>query len=350
VPSEELTSNDTNSLRIPLFFQGVLLVAGVPLFAFLLVEAGLAMKTAFIAATCWWVMVVLASAALSNLLRYYRPPRGSEWQFIAWTLVLSLLPISATIPARLFSADPALERLIADSDGLRWFLAILLPATAGLFAWVRKEGQRNLEQVQYLREAERLNRETALQALRSQMQPHFLFNSLNSIHTLIGSRPEDARKMTEDLSDFLRQSLRNEPKTVLPLQQEIEYMQLYLRVESWRFGHRLEVVWNVQDNCLVFPVPAMLLLPLLENAVKFGLYGNEGRVRIEIHCHLDANMLSIKMINPLPADHQTQQKGTGFGLKSLQRRLRLLYGAGQWLQTTHTDGFFMVTMKIPSMT
>jgi hypothetical protein len=334
-------------LRVSPFIRGTLLVAGVPLFAFLLTEAGLGIKSAFIAAACWWTMVVLAAAAMSNLLRYYRPPRGREWQFLAWTLALSLLPMAAVFPARMLAPDPALEALISQTTGLRWFLSVLLPGTAGLFVWVRREASRRLEQQEYLREAEKLNRETALQALKSQMHPHFLFNSLNSIHALIGSRPDDARKMTENLSDYLRMSLQNEPHTLLNLEQEIAYTQLYLRVESWRFGHRLEVLWDIPDSLRDFPVPAMLLQPLVENAIKFGLYGNEGRVRVEIAMRAAGDSLRIRITNPLPADNHAGTKGTGFGLRSLQRRLRLFYGAGQWLQTKQQDGYFTVSIQLP---
>jgi hypothetical protein len=322
-------------------------VAGVPLFAGLLIQAGLNARSAFIAATCWWIPVVLASTALSNLLRYYRPPRGSEWQFLMWALALSVLPMLAAAPAQRLSADPALEALLDETFGLRWFLAILLPGTAGLFTWVRKEAERNLQQQQYLREAERLNRETALQALRSQIQPHFLFNSLNSIHALIAGRPDDARKMTENLSDFLRQSLRYEHKSIVPLQQEITHMKGYLEVESWRFGHRLDVAWYVPEACLSFPVPAMVLQPLLENAVKFGLYGNEGQVKIGVGCALNDEKLHIRVNNPMPADGVYQSKGAGFGLKGLKRRLHLLYGPASRLDTSSTDSTFTVDLIIP---
>ena len=322
-------------------------MAGVPLFAGLLIQAGLGERTAFIAAACWWTLILLAGVALSNLLRYYRPPRGSEWQFLAWTLALSVLPLLAALPARALAHDPALDTLLGHTFALRWFLALLLPGTAGLFTWVRKEGARNLEQQQYLQEAERLHREAALQALRSQMQPHFLFNSLNSIHALIGTRPDDARKMTENLSDFLRQSLRHEPHALVPLQQEMEHMQRYLDVESWRFGHRLKVVWEVSDECLGYPVPAMVLQPVLENAVKFGLYGNEGQVLISIGCEMAANTLRMRIENPLPADSVPTSKGTGFGLQALKRRLQLLYGAGRWLDTQSGDTTFTVFLTIP---
>jgi len=325
----------------------VLLVSGLPLFAGLLIQAGLSERTAFIAAACWWPLVLLAAVALSNLLRYYRPPRGSEWQFLFWNLALSLLPMLSAAPARALTKDPALDVLIDNTVALRWFLAILLPGTAGLFAWVRKSGMRNLEQQQYLREAERLHREAALQALRNQMQPHFLFNSLNSIHALIATRPEDARRMTENLSDFLRQSLRHEPHTLVPLQQEIALLQRYLEVESWRFGHRLKVEWEVPDDCLSFPVPVLVLQLLLENAVKFGLYGNDGKVLIAINCQLQDNKLRFHIENPLPADPVAKSKGTGFGLSGLKRRLQLLYGAGRWLDTHTGDTTFTVSLIIP---
>src|SRR5690606_31478419 len=123
-------------------------------------------------------------------------------------------------------------------------------------------------------------REAELQKLQLQLQPHFLFNCLNSINALIIVRPEEARKMVEQLSEFLRITLRRADEHWIKLRDEWHYLQLYLEIEKIRFGHRLEVVTTFEEESLDRQMPTLLLQPLVENAIKFGLYGTTGNVTI----------------------------------------------------------------------
>ena len=196
-------------------------------------------------------------------------------------------------------------------------------------------------------ETSRMVKDAELMKLRQQLQPHFLFNSLNSINSLIGSRPSDARSMIQQLSDFLRRTVRREDEKLVNLKEELDYLKLYLNIEQLRFGHRLKVEIEHTDDCLDRKIPTLILQPLLENAIKFGLYGTVGEITVRLECKLINQNLHLSLENPFDRDSQAPS-GTGFGLSSVQRRLYLLYGRKDLLQTTSTkDDLFRVFLKIP---
>lgn len=198
---------------------------------------------------------------------------------------------------------------------------------------------------QLLTDASVLLKEAELFKLRQQLQPHFLYNSLNSISALIMVAPDKAQEMIGTLSDFLRSSVRREAEDVLPIAEELEYIQSYLAIESIRFGDRLRVHFEKEytDDATI---PPFLLQPILENAIKFGLYGKTGTVDIMIHILLDGPVLIITITNPYDADTQPP-KGTGFGLEGIRRRLYLLYARTDLLETNKGQQNFTTILKIP---
>src|SRR5690606_35869240 len=117
-----------------------------------------------------------------------------------------------------------------------------------------------------------LLRSAELAKLRQQLQPHFLFNSLNSISALAGSKPEEARKMVHQLSEFLRGTLHKDEQTLVPFSDELRHLQLYLDIEKVRFGNRLKTEIDTHETCLNLKLPSLILQPVVENAIKFGLY------------------------------------------------------------------------------
>jgi two-component system, LytTR family, sensor kinase len=190
-----------------------------------------------------------------------------------------------------------------------------------------------------------LLKDAELFKLRQQLQPHFLYNSLNSINALILFAPDKAQEMVGKLSDFLRASVKRESEDHLPLSEELAYMEHYLAIESVRFGARLQVAIN-DEFAGEAKVPPFLLQPLLENAIKFGLYGNTGVVTIAIEISRRNDALCISITNPYASDNNPQQ-GTGFGLTGVGRRLYLLYGRTDLLETQKQENKFSVTLKIP---
>ena len=196
-------------------------------------------------------------------------------------------------------------------------------------------------------EAEQLTKDAELYKLRQQLQPHFLFNSLNSINALIGTRPQEARTMVHQLSDFLRGTLKREEQQWIPVEEELQYLQLYLDIEKVRFGNRLSTVFETEPASLQLKMPAMLLQPLVENAIKFGLYDTIGDTAIHISTSFANQLLVITVRNPFDQETAQPRQGTGFGLHSIQRRLYLLFARTDLLETTAANHTFITTVKIP---
>lgn len=228
---------------------------------------------------------------------------------------------------------------------LRGAIGFLVLSCMALVAvlWYTLQDQQEMEQRKS--EAEGLARDAELNNLRQQLQPHFLFNSLNSINALIGLQPQNARAMIQQLSDFLRGTLRKEQKEWVSLEEELQHLQLYLAIEKVRFGHRLNT--NVQNGADGAQLPVMLLQPVVENAIKFGLYDTTEPVTITIEAGREANGLWLRVENPFDPETSVPQKGTGFGLRSVRRRLYLLFGRHDLLQTETKNNVFITTIKIP---
>jgi len=196
-------------------------------------------------------------------------------------------------------------------------------------------------------DAEKLAKEAELFKLRQQLQPHFLFNSLNSINALIGTRPEEARKMVQQLSDFLRGTIKKEETQWVTLQEELQYLQLYLDIEKVRFGNRLTTESSIEENSLQLKLPALLLQPIVENAIKFGLYDTTGETLIQLFATIEDKNLIIRVTNPFDPETSSPKLGVGFGLKSIQRRLYLLFARTNLLTTEVKENTFTTIVKIP---
>jgi LytS/YehU family sensor histidine kinase len=194
---------------------------------------------------------------------------------------------------------------------------------------------------------ETLAREAELSSLRQQLQPHFLFNSLNSISALIVIKPEEARKMIQQLSDFLRGTIRKDDQQLVTLEEELKHLYLYLEIEKVRFGHRLRTEIDQQENTKKMTLPSLLLQPLVENAIKFGLYDTIGEITIRLAATVADNHLCISIENPFDPETAQSKPGTGFGLNSIQRRLYLLYGRNDLLSTHQHETIFRTELKIP---
>lgn len=206
-------------------------------------------------------------------------------------------------------------------------------------------------------QAEELRKEAELFKLRQQLQPHFLFNSLNSINALINRKPADARKMVQQLSDYLRNTLKKEDDRFIVLREELNDLRLYLAIEKVRFGHRLmiEEQMDIEDDLI--KIPPFLIQPLVENAIKYGLYGTTGVVKIDLTVKTTTQSMIFRISNPFDKDG-VSVKGTGFGLESIKRRLYLLFARNDLLKIeTLVDGnqgdadeaehFFVATLHIP---
>jgi hypothetical protein len=290
----------------------------------------------------------VAAMETAILFHFYQPGRdkplfrigfilGNAWLF---TEVLSLLP------GELLPDDPDYISFLEASLPVRGVVAVLVLFFISLLSWVRDRIKsqnevelRKLESEQRLKDAE-------LTHLRQQLHPHFLFNSLNSIHALIGRQPDLARDMTRQLSDFLRGTINKENQT-LSLSEEFDHLRLYLGIEKVRFGDRLQIDMEAEPASLEIQVPALLLQPIVENAIKFGLYERTGAVQIRIRAHLLSGFLQVVVNNPFDPDSVLAREGAGFGLASVSRRLQLLYARNDLLQTKRGTEEFTTTLRIP---
>ena len=198
-----------------------------------------------------------------------------------------------------------------------------------------------------------LKNEAELFKLRQQLHPHFLFNSLNSINALISMDPKLARTMLMKLSSFLRQTIRKEDNRLVSLSAELEELDLYLDIEKVRFGDRLVILKDIPQNLEDKEIPPFLLQPLVENAIKFGLYDTLGEVIIAITLREEDHFYKFEISNPFDRN-SVAPKGTGFGLSGVSRRLYLLYARNDLLQLTKSPGkgnnevdIYIATLMIP---
>jgi two-component system sensor histidine kinase AlgZ len=195
-------------------------------------------------------------------------------------------------------------------------------------------------------EALTLARESELKALKAQINPHFLFNSLNSISALATVDGLRAREMCIKLSDFLRSTLKLAEKQSISLAEELALAKAYLEVEQVRFGARLLVEIDSDRDCDHCVVPSLLLQPLVENAVKHGIAGlvDGGTIRLEARCR--DGQLQLKIQNEFEPDAPAAIRH-GLGLRNVRDRLRALYENRARVDTTEAAGHFVVEVGLP---
>ncbi len=194
----------------------------------------------------------------------------------------------------------------------------------------------------------KLVKEAELKLLKSQLSPHFLFNSLNSISSLTITDQDAAREMINKLSDFLRYSLKKSDNLMLPLKEELRNMTRYLDIEKVRFGDRIQYELEIEGDCHDKMLPAMILQPLYENAVKHGVYESLDAVTIRTFCRCHENSLEISIINNYEAS-ATSIKGEGIGLENIKHRLRTVFQADGLMTINRENGFFEACILIPQL-
>jgi two-component system, LytTR family, sensor histidine kinase AlgZ len=195
-------------------------------------------------------------------------------------------------------------------------------------------------------ESSLLVREAELKAIRAQLNPHFLFNSLNSVSALTASDPAAARHMCLLLADFLRDTLRLGAEQQISVQEEFTVLKRYLAIEQVRLGSRLRVICQGSESALIERIPALLLQPLVENAVVHGITHRleGGEVSITAECRNEALWLRIE--NPADLD-RPRSHGSGLGLNLVRQRLQAQYGAAYQFEAVEADGIYAVNIHVP---
>lgn len=215
-----------------------------------------------------------------------------------------------------------------------------------LIYYLASSNQKLQERAQQEERLRNLVRDTELNMLKSQINPHFLFNSLNSIASLTMSNPDEARDMIIRLSDFLRYSLKHRENEYVPLKEELGRMKDYLAIEKIRFGEKLLYEFNIDGACEEFPVPTMIFQPLFENAIRHSVYESVGPVTLRFECKPEAEFMKMVISNDFDPGTPTR-KGTGVGLQNVRQRIELAYQDKGSVKWSSDQGIFTVTILFP---
>lgn len=195
-------------------------------------------------------------------------------------------------------------------------------------------------------ELKALVKEAELKTLKYQINPHFIFNSLNSISSLTISNPLQAQAMTIKLSSFLRSILSKNEKQKNKLTEEINNAKLYLDIEKVRFAEKFEFIEDIKIECKEMEVPSMILQPILENAIKHGVYESLDKVTIKLSCGMEKEYFKITIENNFDPE-SIPRKGEGIGLKNIRNRLKLIYNQENLLTVQKETNLFKVNIFIP---
>jgi two-component system, LytTR family, sensor kinase len=298
------------------------------------------------------IQQVFLAAAFLGLwypLRFFNPSLQS-WTVLffnhAMVVVLLLLiwiPLTRIIIEKIFDADLLYFSAITP---LKFILAIFTYLLYVLFVFLFENYQRAFENqkneqtlIQNLKEAE-------LSLLRNQLNPHFLFNSLNSISSLTLLDPEKAHEMIIKLSDFLRYTVSNGQMQKVTLAQEMDMCRAYLEIEKIRFGEKIILEIHITEDALSAEVPSLLLQPLFENALKHGIHTSLEPEKISLNSRIEEEHLRIVLSNSFDS-LDINKIGTKSGLKNIRQRLLLMYKNRGTIDTEITENQFIVRINLP---
>jgi two-component system LytT family sensor kinase len=258
---------------------------------------------------------------------------------IDWVVILLAAPVGLEIIHQTLGKTFGERRIFFLTAPNLWFRVLFVFTTVLCVAIPIKIW--NSARIEHrLQEQEKLLMAARVEALASQINPHFLFNTLTSISSLIRSQPETARTLIVKLSGLLRRLLRSQEHFVT-LREELEAIDEYLDIESIRFGPNLHVEKEIDPDSLDVVMPSMLLQPLIENSIKHGLSPKIGEGRITIRSSRQNGHALIDVIDNgvgVSADHMKRVNAGGIGLRNVNERLRVIYGANYQLQLDSVPG------------
>lgn len=300
---------------------------------------------------CWTTafgVSFLLRPVCRSLLRIQRPWLALELRAFGLSVVAGLVCTFVTYALKL--RDPVSIWPDALQDWLQFAVVLFLWCT--LYFGI-KQRQESVREHQRLVRAESEAREARLSALRYQLNPHFLFNSLNAASTLVlQGKPAAATRMLAQIGELLRTTLDDDAASEIPLSQELAFVERYLAIEQTRLGDRLRVTTEIASETLDAIVPSMLLQPLIENAVRHGVSALIEGGTVAIESRSSGGRLFITIENSGPATNgNSEQVGIlskGIGLANIAERLKTLYGDDQRFSFRHREeGSYEVTIEIP---
>jgi two-component sensor histidine kinase len=245
-----------------------------------------------------------------------------------------------------FAATSGIERRLAPHQPLLFGMGVMLYLLSAGLNYAAVAAEQSHQSERRAMESRALAREAELQALRMQINPHFLFNSLHSIAALTAVDGARARDMCVRLSDFLRAGLALGDRESIPLREELALARRYLEVEQVRFGDRLRVEESIEAASEECAVPALLLQPLVENAVKHGIAGLVEGGAIRLTARRAGGGVTILIENAFDSEMPPPRQ-SGLGLAHVRRRLQLRYGEEAALDAAGSDGVYRVLLRLP---
>lgn len=294
------------------------------------------------------LLLAICCIVFSNLLGYYQPKNEPVLFVFVITLILALfVTFCSSFLLNLLFEETKYENFLQLALPFRFIIIFIFLAWWAIvnILWYKLEEQSEMKERLFA--AQNLAKEAELNKLRHQLQPHFLFNSLNSVYALTIVNPKEAGPMITKLASFLRGTLKRDDDVWVSVAEEMEYIQLYLDIEKVRFSHRLNIDVQIAEETLPLTLPGTLLQPIVENAIKFGLYNTAAAITITIHVSVENNLLQVTVRNPFDSEMKAAG-GTGFGLSAIKRRLYLLFADHNLLQTyTEEPNLFVTQLKIP---
>lgn len=338
------------NLRYALMYSGVWILAELahmfilwhgmdfPLYLALLDTAVSNTLFALLGLALWYPVYYNRTAKISTSSKLINTITAGIVSVLLWYSLCALLLDSAYMQYAGYSFQSVHHWRIESS--LFYFVIILLSYHIFIFQQNIKDKQTREEELQaQLRNAE-------LNALKSQISPHFLFNSLNSISSLTMFEPSKAQEMIIKLSDYLRYSVTAAKSMTATYEQEMENICRYLDIEKIRFGERIRFSFNNCQECSNCLMPSLLMQPIFENAIKHGVNESTDPIKIKVSARLEDAVLHLEISNNYPSE-QNRKSGTGTGLKNVASRLAVMYGSSQLMQVQKSMGLFTVSIKIP---
>lgn len=285
-------------------------------------------------------MGLVSGAALCATRRYLQHAPVQVMFLVSWTLLVIINGlISAAGYEILLRTDPAFA-FLPEPRGSFLFRHLCIGALVSLmvlrFFWVLHQWGTQL----------RSEGEARYQALQARIRPHFLFNSLNSIAALVGSRPQDAETLIEDMAELLRASLDIRSR-LAPLADELALVRAYLRIEQTRLGARLEVEWQIADDTLALELPLLSVQPLVENAIYHGVEQRSQPSKVQIAARHEAHALIIEITNPRPGANAPQRTGQRIAVDNIVQRIALIYGGEASLDLGEEGDRFVARLRLP---
>ncbi|MBA3581516.1 MAG: histidine kinase [Gammaproteobacteria bacterium] len=285
--------------------------------------------------------VALCDAGLLCLARQYlHMLRG-------WSLAAFVYILLQCVTLLLSEISWWVMQYVGAASGVRHFhlllhnlcISAIITAVAMRYFYIRH--QQDLHQ--------RAETEARVAALQARIRPHFLFNSMNTIASLVHDKPDAAESAVLDLADLFRSTLSEQ--RAVSLAEEIDIVRRYLRMEQLRLGDRLSVQWNIPDYLLEYPLPALILQPLVENAVYHGIEPLRDGGQVVINGHDTTKSLILSVINPVREKRpsQTHARGNRMAVDNIRQRLKLAYGDAASLRMEEDEGEYRVFLVIPKV-